>query len=423
MLNSKIASFVALGVAFCAAGCGDDGAATAPADTSGGVSSLTEECDADCRAAAALTPAVMVAVNVQMTDDSVLYVGAYPALPEGELDTSQMLEVGGSASAAAFNGSVYVWEGELGQYTRFSVDASLGLVRELSVSFMNLGGTGPSMTSFVSPTQAYTLTTENQQIIAWNPSDMTVSGSISTEALVDPDYPRVEYGEPAIFGDYVAWPILWSDYDAFRFKPEVGVALVRIGSSEPAMVVRDARCGAGWSLYTNAAGDLYATGNGYFGFAHFYGEEASTYPNDCVLRMRAGTTEFDPDYRVDLNAATGSPAVFHTWHVSDDTLLAAVWDPQMDPSSLPTSDDYWNAPLLRTLVDLNSGTSTLVEGIPPSAVWSTVNYRLDDTLYVPESDGSLELETVTSTLYRVTGAGAERAFSVAGDLWAIGRIR
>jgi hypothetical protein len=124
---------------------------------------------------------------------------------------------------------------------------------------------------------------------------------------------------------------------------------------------------------------------------------------------------------------TGSPSVYYTWHVSERTLLGAVWDPLDDPALLPTSDDYWNAPLLRQFIDLDAGTSTPVPGIPKSAVWSTLDYRLDGVLYVPESEGTLNPDgtpgPVRTTLYAVTSAGASRAFSTAGDIWGIGRIR
>jgi hypothetical protein len=371
--------------------------------------------------------AVMVAVSVLTSDESTLYVGAYPDLPAGDLDTSGMIEAGASAGAAAFNGYVYVWDGESGRYTRYSVDDELALVPGPVVSFTALGVTGPVMTSFVSPTRAYSLTTENMQIVAWNPTEMVILGSISTAALEDPDYVRVEYGEPTVFGEYVAWPILWYDYDNLRFKPEQGVALAKIGSLEPAIVVRDGRCGAGWSLFSDPAGDLYVTGNAYFGFAHFFGEAAPSFPSDCLLRITAGTTEFDRDFVLDLDAATGSPAVYHTWHVSEHTLLAAVWDPATDPAALPSSDDFWNAPLLRAVVDIDAGTSTPVVGMPQSAVWSTVNYRLDGTLYVPQSEGTLNPDgtpgPVRSTLYRVKDANAEPALTIDGDVWSIGRIR
>ena len=205
------------------------------------------------------------------------------------------------------------------------------------------------------------------------------------------------------------------------------MALAKLDSLDPAIVVRDERCGGGWSLFTDPAGDLYVTGNAYFGFAQFYGDASATFPNDCLLRIKAGATEFDPDFALDLDTATGSPAVYHTWHVSDRTLLAAVWDPALDPATLPSSDDFWNASLLRQLVDIDTGAATPVVGIPESAVWSTVNYRLDETLYIPQSEGTLNPDgspgPVRSTLYRITDANAAPALTINGDIWSIGRIR
>jgi hypothetical protein len=372
-------------------------------------------------------PAVMVAIEVRTSDESNLYIGAYPELPRAGLDLSNMVEVGDRANAVAFDGFVYVWEGEAARYTRYSVDAGLSLSAGPVVSFANFGVTGPVITRFISSTRAHTMLSDARGIVVWDPSAMEVLGAISTAALVDADYPRVEYGEPALFGEYVAWPILWSDYDNLRFKPELGVALSRVDSEEPATVLRDRRCGAGWSLLTDELGDLYVTGNAYFGFAHFFGAGAASFPNDCVLRVKAGTTEFDPSFAQDLNQATESPAVYHTWQVRGRTLLAAVWDPADDPTLLPTPDDYWNAPLLRKLVRIDEASSTSVTGIPKSSVWSTLNFQLDDTLYILESDGTLDsngnADRARSTLYRVTEGGVEQAFSSSGEIWSIGRIR
>lgn len=61
------------------------------------------------------------------------------------------------------------------------------------------------------------------QIVIWNPRDMTLLGSIDMSAAIDPDYAELDYGEPVAFGDYVAWPMLWNDSNAQRYKPDVGV--------------------------------------------------------------------------------------------------------------------------------------------------------------------------------------------------------
>jgi hypothetical protein len=105
------------------------------------------------------------------------------------------------------------------------------------------------------------LTRDNLQIIAWNPSDMTVIGSIDTSGALDPEYPNFDYGEPVVFGDYVAWPILWSDDANADYKPAVDVILASARSDAPAFALSDRRCGGGWSQFVDDAGDLYALGN------------------------------------------------------------------------------------------------------------------------------------------------------------------
>ena len=146
--------------------------------------------------------------------------------------------------------------------------------------------------------------------------------------------------------------------------------------------------------------------------------------NDCLLRIRAGSTEFDPDYYVDLNRATNSPVVYHTWQTQNRSVVAAVLDPALDPASIATPDDYWSVPMQRTLVRVDEGDSEPIRGIPASAVFSTLNYRLDGELYMLMSEGSAgPAGDARSTLYRIDGSTAQLALTTSGDIWSIGRIR
>ncbi len=205
----------------------------------------------------AISPAVMVAVATRSPEGSNFYVGAYPELP-AEVDLATMLETPSGQNAAAFNGFIYVWSPETGVYTRYSVDEQLRLSQSGAVSFVNEGGTGNVMTHFISPERAYSMTRDNLRIVVWNPTEMTVIGGIDTSAAIDPRYTEFDYGEPVLFGDYVAWPILWYSYDDFDFKPALEVILASASSEEPAFAVSDLRCGGGWSLFSDDEGDLHA---------------------------------------------------------------------------------------------------------------------------------------------------------------------
>ncbi len=365
-------------------------------------------------------PAVMVSVATRSPEGLTFYVGAYPELPE-EIDLSQMVETLDGQNATAANGFIYVWSPESGIYARYVIDDEMHLSQNGEVSFINFGGTGNVMTAFISPTRAYSMTRDNLEIIVWDPTEMTVTGTIDTSAAIDPDYPNFDYGEPVLFGDYVAWPVLWDDYDNYDFKPSVDVILALATTEDPAFTVSDPRCGGGWSLFTDDEGDLFALGNAWFGFAHFFDREPSKQPNDCLLRMPLGGTQFDPDFYLDLNAAANTPAVYHTWQTTGRNVVAAVWDPANDPSTLASEDDYWTTPLERKLVRIDESSSEPLEGIPDSSVYSTTNYRLDDELYMLTSEGSDE--GISSRLYRITDSRAVLSLTTVGDLWSIGRIR
>lgn len=364
------------------------------------------------------SPAVMLSTLVRTPDAANLYVGVYPRLPE-ELDTSEMVELSNSFDARPFDGSVFVWDGESAVYTRYAVDEDLKLEERGSVSFANLGVSGTVQTAFISPTRAYSMARGELQIVVWNPRKMEIIGSIDASAALDSDYPEYDYGEPLRFGDHVVWPILWNDSEGLRHRPEVGVVFAHAETEDPAFVALDKRCGGSWTLFEDEEGDLYVTGATYFGYGQFYGKQADSQPNDCLLRIRAGETEFDPDYYVDLDELVGTPAVYHTWHTRDRSLVAAVWDPNDEPPADP--DEYWTAPMQRKLVMIDRGESHEIDGLPKSAVFSTSNYRLDDQLYMLVSSTTESL--ARSSLYRVDDDGAKEALTTVGDLWTMGRVR
>ena len=367
-------------------------------------------------------PSVMVAVTTNSPEGMNMYVGAYPELPE-QVDLSKMVETVGGQNASAFNGYVFVWSPDSGVYTRYAVDDRHQLTKDGRVSFQPLGGTGNVMTSFISPTRAYSMTRDNLNIVVWNPEAMETLGTIDTSAALDQKYPSFDYGEPVLFDGYVAWPILWYDYDNFDFKPAVDILLASASSDEPAFAITDDRCGGGWSLFTDPEGDLYALGNAWFGFAHFFDREPARQPHDCLLRVRPGEKSFDRDFYLDLNVVADTPAVYHTWQSKGRSVVAAVWDKADDPTALAGPDDYWSAPMDRKLVRIDDEGSAPIQGIPKSAVFSTLNYRLDDELYMLMSEGSSGASDARSKLYRITDDAAELAITTSGDIWGIGRIR
>jgi|GEM_PF-6642379 len=64
-------------------------------------------------------------------------------------------------------------------------------------------------------------------------------------------------------------------------------------------------------------------------------------PTTAYCGCKKGSLEFDPDYYVDLNKISDSPAVYFTWQVRDRSLFAAVWDKADDPKELKDPDEAY----------------------------------------------------------------------------------
>jgi hypothetical protein len=158
------------------------------------------------------------------------------------------------------------------------------------------------------------------------------------------------------------------------------------------------------------------------GYLNFFGEAAGKLPPEAVLRVRNGR-DFDPDYRVDLRKATGSPAIYGGWFLGDNAMLLRVWDPDVDPSSsLKEPDDYWNAEefVSMMIVDLKSETAERFDVMPKGGAGSTGDpTTVDGKAYIAvyRDDQS------RSEMFAVTTEGAESAFSTLGDVLFMERAR
>jgi hypothetical protein len=188
-------------------------------------------------------------------------------------------------------------------------------------------------------------------------------------------------------------------------------------------LLEDERCGSAYNSFVDDAGDLHVVGDSYSGFYYFFGEDPESVDAACVLTIPAGSLAFAEDLYVDLLALTGAQAVYTAFHREDRALVAPLWLDPTPPSELvETPDDYWTLERWTfSAIDLDTGTSTPIEGLPVGGVSNVTEYRVDDTLFVQLYD--FTGESTRATMYRIDGATAIPSFSGPGDFWALERLR
>jgi hypothetical protein len=181
--------------------------------------------------------------------------------------------------------------------------------------------------------------------------------------------------------------------------------------------VEDDRCGGCDSndVYVDEAGDLYVACTNGGGFMELFGQDPPHPPHACALRIRAGTTEFDPDFHLDLVAATGTQAINKVYWAGGHTLLVQGLPQGVEA----TTANYAQQTFASYLVDLDTGMARRAEGFPDSQTRLNRSYRYDDA-------------TIAQTYTSVTGTNAvevyrvfpdrpaELLFPAIGDLYGVG---
>ena len=76
-----------------------------------------------------------------------------------------------------------------------------------------------------------------------------------------------------------------------------------------------------------------------------------------VVRIKAGTEEFDPSYYVNIEALTNGISFLRTWYIGGDKFLMLMYDMQLAPATTMTASRL-------AIFDAESATLTYVEGLP-----------------------------------------------------------
>jgi hypothetical protein len=325
--------------------------------------------------------AVLLAAEVLTPDDFLTYVGIFPEVPRGDVDFDDFREFG--------NANVYVNEGRVfveqdGVVQRFDVNDELKLVDGPRFSWADFGiaTANASYTVFVSSTRAYSFAPDLDVIVIWNPETMERTGAIELEYPARPEGMETWANDGYLVGDKVIWNVFSGDFDNITVYPAVTLVIADANSDAPPTFVEDSRCLPGGPSFVADNGDYYVHGAGFFGYFYAYGEPADGV-GTCELRVKAGEVEFDPDYRVDYEAATGS-AINTPWiGLGGNQYFTRAWDPDVALPEVP--DDFWAGEGLRPLVvdqadgsskpypDLNNvfdvdGVTRIVDGVSYFAI-------------------------------------------------------
>lgn len=361
--------------------------------------------------------AVMVSTIAWDPDGRKTYVGAFDNVPSGSVNSSMMLEFG-NAYFYAFDGSIFVWERDDVKITRYEVSDSMKLTKGNSISLQSFGFKYGADLTFVSPTKAIMMVSEQNKVIVWDPSTMKVTSSFDAGIPVKAGFDSYP-GQIGISGNYMYYTVFYSNYDNLKIYPNVMIAAVPIDGGTEVKIFEDTRILPGISGYVSQNGDVYVMGSNDASSFKAYSAEGSSWPNAGILRIKKGELGFDPGYHVDLNANTGSKGIVGDWKIDDDNLLVRVYDPL---DALPAAyDDYYGSKnFISQKINIKTGEVAPYPGLAKGGFSSNIQDWIDNVTYfpLPNSGGTAEVA------FRLKTTGIEEAFQIPGaGYWGMRRIR
>lgn len=400
------------------AGCGDDDATptdagSADAGTDAGSPDAGSDAGAD-------DPAYMVVQRVRTPDSRTVLLTLLSDLGARTLDGSGALEVAGLSRATAFDGKVFVFDGETGRVTRYGVTDELGFVEEDTVSFEALGIVRfRTAFHFESPERAFYLDLPSLQMVVWNPTEMSIVDTFDVPEADRDGLNRVG-GELLAQGGELISPISWDDLTRREFVPSVAALVFSLDTGAFLRVIEDPRCVVTGGAFVDGE-RVYLLGDSSAGTIDIFGEDfglTEPVPPPCVVRTDASGA-IDPDFAVDLRALTGAAHVTDAVGLGGRRFLTRVFDESIDPETLTDPFLYFTLELWRfAVVDLDADTAEIVDELPISGI-SFDPSVVDGEALLPVVDEGAG----TTTLFRLTGDGPVESVTAAGDIQRVVRVR
>ncbi|MFY0640477.1 MAG: hypothetical protein JXR16_05465 [Bermanella sp.] len=298
-------------------------------------------------------------------------------------------------------------------------------------------------TQFMSPTKAYALDFAGLQVIAFNPTDMTLIDTdestaaidtISLASLAEADLPRTWAVFPTTDGDRFVATVGFYGAD---FSDTGVTKLVIVDSSDNSIATDSVNnCSAVSGSAKDAAGNMYFASYDEAALANEQGR--GTYA-PCIIRVLAGTNEFDDSYlmnmqnltnngRMAMGAVTGNGNIGYNLimsdagqaMVTDETLAKHLRIPVWEFYSFDLTDDNAIASKVGGVVSTEGA-----QGIPGGTISRILNgsfkhHELGDITWMAQID----VET-TSSIYNSTNPETWSLITnkVPGQIEFVGRLR
>ena len=400
-LNALLTTLTAAAIGL-ASGCGDD---TGGAGGTGDGSSF------------------LLVNRIRTPDARAIFLTVLPSLDAGSIERSALgLEVPGLSRGRVYNGKVYVFDGESGVISRYAVQGDrfvLDVLDDGGEARFSMAGEGvtrfTTTIAFINSERAYYIDTLSQnQVVVWNPTEMTVTSTFPVPELVREGFSTTG-SNILVLGDLVIMGLSWLNEDQATIVPSTAMIVLSATQDVVVGLLEDDRCASTRALFVDE-GDVYAMADANSGLAELFAP-SGTIPPPCLLRWVPGEEDFDPDFYRDLTEVVDEPLVSGALGRGDGTFVTQAYTSDIDFSTLEPLELLDDALWQWSVVDFRAETATLIESIPPGGI-SSIGWIIDGEYLVPEFDDA----GGTSSLFRIDGPNVVELLSVPGEIFGVERI-
>ncbi len=352
-------------------------------------------------------PLYGLAVSVFNPDASQTYLITTSDLSARQFDVrGQGLELPGFLFPFSHQDAIFVPNEDGPTLTRYALGAGGALEEGITLSFASRGYAA-AMDSFnfpvLSATKAYAFDPPNSRVHLWNPTAMTLLpgeidiSMIQREGFVariaaDADAARQQ-------GNLLFVPVGWEDALTEDARPVSGLLVIDTETDTVVKLLEDERCTEFQSSVRTASGDLY-----FFTSEHSIvtlSGQNTDYPS-CALRIRAGESDFDPDFVLNISELTSRPiGCCGVWAGGESVYVPVLYEERVMVSDRrelwsESNNDYryWRIDLgsneareITSLPFFNSGGPNVYE-LPDGLVYRALTLRPDEG---PDESTLLEL--------------------------------
>ncbi len=333
----------------------------------------------------------LASIVINPDGERTTYLQAVHALEDGPFDNKQAIEMPGNGTLLAGAGHVFAGLVEEPTWVRYTASASGALEETGRLSLAGQGATSIDYgNAIVDEETAVSVLSQLAIAVIWNPSTMEVVGEVDLGHLVQEGY-ELEVWTTIAHEGLVYIPGRWADWEGARVRNGVSLTILDPKKRKLVGVAEDDRCASGGRVVFDDKGYGYVMGDGRTYsiqmFAHAAGEPV---PENCLLRIAPGETDFEADYFHTIRSITGgleSISELETGAQGSGIAFAKMFYPDKLPDDVePVDFTFWSLPVHKTWrIELGDEPSAkAVDGVPFSAIGFSGS-SLNGRLYAGES--------------------------------------